>query len=324
MIDFLVLGTGAMEPLPDRWLSSMLVRCRGELTLFDCGEGTQIPWREYGWGFRRLGAICLSHCHADHVAGLPGLLHSIANARRTEPVALYGPPGAAQVVAGLRVIAPMLPYRLDVHEVKGGDRIALPGGLSGSILTVEHRVPCVAYRVSIHRARRFLPDRARALGVPIDRWGALQGGEPVNWDGKTVAPNEVLGPPRPGLSFGFVTDTRPTPAMPQFFSGVNLLVCEGTYGDNDDLWKAEQNKHMTYAEAATLALTAGAKSLLLTHFSPSISDPRAWLANATAIFPATTIAESGMTLTLSFSDENEDASPVMGEAAVHAPGVAEG
>jgi ribonuclease Z len=135
----------------------------------------------------------------------------------------------------------------------------------------------------------------------------------------------VLGPPRPGLSYGFVTDTRPTPAMPQFFSGVNLLISEGTYGDNADLWKAEQNAHMTYAEAATLALTASAKALLLTHFSPSISDPRAWLDNATAIFPSTTIAESGMTLTLSFSDsDEEDATPVIGGAEVHALGVADG
>src|SRR5690242_6770675 len=112
VIDTLLLGTGGMSPLPDRWLSALLVRCRGELILFDCGEGTQIVWRCFGWGFRRLGAICISHTHADHIAGLPGLLHSIANAGRTEPVALYGPPGTAVVVAGLRTIAPWLPYEL--------------------------------------------------------------------------------------------------------------------------------------------------------------------------------------------------------------------
>jgi ribonuclease Z len=111
--------------------------------------------------------------------------------------------------------------------------------------------------------------------------------------------------------------------MPQFFSGVNLLICEGTYGDNEDLWKAEQNLHMTYAEAATIAAIAGARSLLLTHFSPSISNPHIWLDNATDIFPATTIAESGMTLTLSFRDDG-DASPVIGGADVQAPGVAAG
>ncbi|HKG26067.1 MAG TPA: MBL fold metallo-hydrolase, partial [Thermomicrobiales bacterium] len=163
MIDFLLLGNGAMLPLPDRWLSSLLVRCEGELTLFDCGEGTQIPWRRFGWGFRRLGAIVLSHCHADHVAGLPGLLHSIANAGRTEPLAVYGPEQTASVVAGLRVIAPLLPYEVVVHELVGGDRFALPGGLQAAALTAEHRVTCLVYRVGLARAPRFDPDRARAL-----------------------------------------------------------------------------------------------------------------------------------------------------------------
>src|SRR3954462_2686336 len=113
-----------MMPLPGRWLSSLLVRVSGQLTLFDCGEGTQIAWRAAGWGFRRLGAICISHVHADHVAGLPGLLHTLANSDRVEPVTLYGPTGTAEVVRGLRVIAPVLPYELIVTELEPGERFS--------------------------------------------------------------------------------------------------------------------------------------------------------------------------------------------------------
>ena len=209
MIDVLLLGTGGMMPLPRRWLSSLLIRCRGELILFDCGEGTQIPWRRFGWGFRRLGAICLSHYHADHVAGLPGLLHTLANAGRTEPVTLYGPVGTMQVVAGLRVIAPSLPYHLHVAELAGNEQFDLPSGLRGTVTPGEHGLPTLAYRIDAARARRFLPERAAALGVPLSLWRSLQGGEAVRWPGGEAAPDQVLGPPRRGLAIGYVTDTRP-------------------------------------------------------------------------------------------------------------------
>src|SRR5690625_4770875 len=102
MIDVMLLGTGAMVPLPDRWLSSALVRVGSSLILLDCGEVTQIAMRERHWGFRRLDAICLSHMHADHVAGVPGLLHTVANAGKTSPLMIYGPVGTIDVITGLR------------------------------------------------------------------------------------------------------------------------------------------------------------------------------------------------------------------------------
>lgn len=303
MIDFLLLGNGAMLPLPDRWLSSLLVRCDGESILFDCGEGTQIPWRRFGWGFRRLSAICLSHWHADHVAGLPGVLLSLANADRTEPVAIYGPEQTEEIVSRLRAIAPILPYDVHVHEIAGGDTFDLPGGLRASALAAEHRVPTLVYRVDLPRARRFDPARARSLSIPIDLWRPLQRGESVTWPAGAASPDDVLGPDRPGVSFGFATDTRPLPTMPFFFEGVELLICEGTYGDSADLPKAIQNKHMTFAEAATLARDAHAGSLWLTHFSPAMEDPSIYLDRATAIFPNTTLGYSGLTGSLRFAEE---------------------
>jgi ribonuclease Z len=303
VIDLLLLGTGGMLPLPDRWLSSLLVRCQGELILFDCGEGTQIPWRRFHWGFRRLGAICLSHVHADHVAGLPGLLHTLANAGRTEPVALFGPVGTAPVVAGLRAIALRLPYELRVTELAGGERFDLPGGLRGTVTPGRHGLPSLAYRVEATRAPRFLAGRATALGVPQRLWRGLQQGEVARWAEGEVKPDQVVGPPRRGLAFAYVTDTRPVPDFAPLLAGVDLLVCEGTYGDAADGPKAIEHGHMTFAEAATLAREAAAGALWLTHFSPALTDPAAFLPEATAIFPATTIGFSGLTASLSFAEE---------------------
>jgi ribonuclease Z len=303
MIDVILLGTGGMLPLPDRWLSSLLMRSRGELTLFDCGEGTQIAMREAGWGFRRLGSICVSHTHADHIAGLPGLLHTVANAGRTEPFAIYGPVGMADIVRGLRTIAPILPYEVQVRELASGDQFPLPGGLEGSYLAGEHALPVLAYRVDLPRGRAFLPERARALGVPQVLWRRLQSGEGVIWDDRSATTDDVLGPPRRGLALGYVTDTRPLPTFAPFLAGVDLLVCEGTYGDDADAAKAARNLHMTFREAAEIARDAEVDRLWLTHFSPALEHPDEYAANATEVFPSTTVGYDGLTTSLRFRDD---------------------
>ncbi|MGH2617249.1 MAG: ribonuclease Z [Thermomicrobiales bacterium] len=303
MIEAVLLGTGGMLPLPNRWLSSLLIRVNGQLTLFDCGEGTQIAWRKVGWGFRRLGTICISHTHADHIAGLPGLLHAVANAGRVEPVELFGPYGTADVVRGLRTIAPVLPFPIAVTELPGGQQFSLPGGLEASCEAGEHALPVLAFRVDLRRGRAFLPDRARDLGVPVHLWQRLQRGESATWNGRVVSPDDVLGPDRRGLALAYVTDTRPTPAMSTFVSGVDLLVCEGTYGSDDDQAKAERNTHMTFREAATLARDAGVRRLWISHFSPALEEPQAFAANATEVFPETTIGRDGLTVGLTYPED---------------------
>src|SRR5262249_21882029 len=189
-------------------------------------------------------------------------------------------------------------------ELADGDEYELPGGLRASVIAGFHRVPSLVYHVGVARARRFDPDRARALAIPIELWRHLQRGESVSWSTGAASPDDVLGPDRPGISFGFATDTRPVATMPPFFAGVDLLICEGTYGDPDDLPKAIQNKHMTFAEAATLARDSHARSLWLTHFSPALEDPEAYLDQATAIFPQTTLGYSGLTGSLTFADDD--------------------
>lgn len=300
MIDLLLLGTGAMVPLPHRPLSSLLMRCGGSLALFDCGEGTQVQMRKFHWGFRRLDAICLSHLHADHVAGLPGLLHTVANAGRTEPMQIYGPPGTRAVVEGLRTIAAWLPYAVEVHELEDGDRVEVFGGTWATVRDADHRIDCLAWRLDLDRAPAFDSVRAGALGVPRTQWSVLQRGEPVHVDGNMVTPEQVLGVPRSGLACAYVTDTRPTDTIVELVRGVDLLVCEATYARDEEEGDAARHGHMTLRQACAVASAAEVGNLWLTHFSGRISDPLDHLAFAQGIFPRSDIGEPGLSARLSF------------------------
>ncbi|HLH24769.1 MAG TPA: ribonuclease Z [Chloroflexota bacterium] len=302
MLDVYLLGEGGTMPLPGRWLSSVLVRHEGRLLLLDCGEGTQVPLRAAGWGLRAVDAIFITHFHGDHVGGLPGLLLTLGNAERSEPLTIFGPPGLAAVVAGLRVIAPRLPYEVVCRELCGGERFAL-GALQVACLAVEHSLPCLSYTLERPRGRPFEPERARALGLPLPLWGRLQRGETVTWEGRIVMPDAVLGAPRAGVKLAFVTDTRPTAALPGFVADARLLICEGMYGAADDLPKALENRHMLFAEAAAIARDGGVDALWLTHFSPSLTAPADYLPAARAIFPNTRLGATGLTTTLTFPDD---------------------
>jgi ribonuclease Z len=299
VLDVALVGTGGMMPLPGRWLSSVLVRYRGRLLLFDCGEGTQISLRALGWGLKAIDLVLISHLHGDHLAGLPGLLLTLGNSGRTEPVQVLGPAGLGEAVKSLRVIAPYLPFEVCCRDLQPGETFEF-GDLHGTCAEADHHVPCLAYRLDLPREPAFLPERARALGVPVREWRRLQSGEPVECQGRRIAPGEVLGPPRKGLSLGLVTDTRPTPRLEELVGHVDLLICEGMYGSDEDLARAEERKHMTFREAATLARQAEVGQLVLTHFSPSLSDPKAYESEARAIFPEARVGEDHLSLELKF------------------------
>lgn len=300
MIDICMLGTTGMMPLPGRWLSSMLLRSGAHLVLFDCGEGTQVPWKTLGWGFRQLGAICFSHMHADHIAGLPGVLFMVAHAGRTEPLSLYGPPGMTYVVEGLRRIAADMPFPIHLHELRGDERFELPGGLHGTCMAAAHGVPCLAYRVDLERAPAFQVEKARALGLPVQTWSRLQHGETIEYEGQTITPKQVLGEARRGISVAYITDTRPIKSLQTLAQDVDLLVCESMYDDPEDRPLAQANGHMVVDEVAALAKAAGAQQLLLTHFSPKINDTSFAEKTARRIFANTRAAHDGMVISLRF------------------------
>ncbi len=302
MIDICFLGTCGMMPLPGRWLSCALVRSGATLTLFDCGEGTQIPWKSLGWGFRQLGAICFSHMHADHVAGLPGVLFMVAHAGRTEPLNIYGPVGTTYVIEGLRRIAADLPFPIHIHELRGGESFTLPGELHATCTPAAHGVPCLAYRAELSRRPLFQADKARALDLPVQLWSRLQRGETLEYNGQTITPEQVLGEPRRGISFAFITDTRPIQTLSTFAHDVDLLICESMYDDAADLPLARANAHMTAEEAASIAQAAGAHALVLTHFSPKITNTSQAEKMACNVFANTRATRDGMVITLAFSD----------------------
>ncbi len=301
MIDVCILGTVGMMPMPGRWLSCALIRCGASLTLIDCGEGTQIPWKALGWGFRQLGAICLTHMHADHVAGLPGVLFMVAHAGRTEPLHIYGPPGTTYIVDGLRRIAPEMPYPLHIHEIKSGTHFPLPGNLHGSCTAAAHGIPCLAYRIELRRNPAFQPDKARALGLPVQLWSRLQKGETLEYNGQRITPSQVLGEARRGISLAYITDTRPTSALAAFARDVDLLICESMYDSAEDLPLARANAHMLVTESAGIARDAGAHALILTHFSPKIHDTANAEKAARRIFKNARAAREGMVVTLEYS-----------------------
>ncbi len=289
-----------MMPMPGRWLSCALIRSGSSLVLVDCGEGTQVPWKALGWGFRQLGAICLTHMHADHVAGLPGVLFMVAHAGRTETLDIYGPIGTSYVIEGLRRIVPELPFAVEIHELKSGEHFALAGGLRGSCAAASHGVPCLAYRFELDRNPAFLPEQAQALGLPVQLWSRLQHGESLEFDGRMIMPGEVLGPPRRGISLAFITDTRPTKQLSTLARDVDLLICESMYDNAEDLPLAKAHAHMLAEEAAGIAQAAGAHALLLTHFSPKITDASGPERAARRVFANARAARDGMVVTLEY------------------------
>ena len=305
MIDVALVGTGGMMPLPGRFLSSMLCRVNGSMILFDCGEGTQVSLRILGWGFKQIDMICFTHFHGDHISGLPGLLLTMANSERTEPLKFIGPAGLSAVVNSLCIVARDLPFPIEFIEWESRSRHCYTDDmLVLKALPVNHGTPCFAYSLELLRRGKFDPERAKAQDIPLKFWSTLQrqNEETVVYEGRTFTSDMVLGAPRKGLKVVFCTDTRPVGALPEFAEEADLFICEGLYGEDDKLEKAASRKHMVFSEAADLARRAKVKELWLTHYSPAMPDPYNYIENATKIFPSTKIGKDRMTTVLKFSE----------------------
>ena len=303
MLDICLLGTGGMMPLPYRWLTAMMARCDGSSLLIDCGEGTQVALKEKGWSPKPIDVICFTHYHADHISGLPGLLLTMGNAERTQPLTLIGPKGLERVVCALRMIAPELPCALRFIELEESRQRLRIGPYVIDAYRVNHNVVCYGYAISIPRAGRFDVERAKAQGVPMRAWSRLQKGETLELDGVIYTPDMVLGPDRRGLKVAYCTDTRPVPVIAEYAEGADLFICEGMYGEDGKEAKAREYRHMTMYEAASLAKKAQPKELWLTHYSPSLTRPEEFIDKVRAIFPRAKAARDGWSLELAFDEE---------------------
>lgn len=303
MIDVCLLGTGGMMPLPYRWLTSLMVRYNGHSILIDCGEGTQIAMKEKGWSPHPIDMICFTHYHADHISGLPGMLLTLGNAERKEPLTLVGPKGLARVVNALRVIAPELPFEINYIELTEPEQELELDGLKIKAFRVNHNVTCYGYSIMLNRIGKFQVEKATALSIEKRYWSLLQKGETVETEQGVFTPDMVLGEQRKGLKLTYCTDTRPTNSIVENAKDSDLFICEGMYGEPDKQEKAVEHKHMTFKEAAEMAKKAEVRELWLTHFSPSLPKAEPYMNDVRKIFPNAYAGKDGMSTELQFTEE---------------------
>ena len=294
-----VLGCGGMMPLPYRHLTSVLLRREGELFLFDGGEGTQVSLRRLNLKWKKINAIFVSHTHADHVTGLPGIMMLSSQVDRTEPLYIYGPPKIAEYIETSRKVLDMfINYPVVVKEITAPCVVHGGEGFYIRAFPLAHTKTCVGYTLEeLDRPGEFSPEKAKALKVPMGPlWGKLQKGESVTAsDGKTVTPDQVLGPSRSGRKFSYVTDTLYKPSIADEGRGSDLLICEGMFEDAL-IDQAREKKHMTAKQAATIARDAGVKRMAMIHYSPRYTDRElsVLLDEARTIFPAAELTKDRM------------------------------
>ena len=303
MLDVCLLGCGGMMPLPRRWLTALMTRYNGSSLMIDCGEGTQVAIKEKGWSFKPIDVICFTHYHGDHISGLPGLLLTMGNADRTEPLTLVGPRGLERVVSALRVIAPELPFEIKFIEITKPEEVLELNGYRITAFRVNHNVTCYGYTLEILRQGKFSPDSAREHEIPLKFWNPLQKGQTVEDEGRIYTPDMVLGPPRKGIKLTYTTDTRPTESILRNAKGSDLFICEGMYGEDDKIEKAKGYKHMTFREAATLARDAEVGEMWLTHYSPSLVRPDDYMDTVREIFPKALPGKAGKSVELNFEED---------------------
>lgn len=304
MVDLTLLGTGGGMPMPNRFLSSLLISYNGRKILVDCGEGTQVSMRMCNSGFKTIDVICITHIHGDHIVGLPGLLGTIGNSKREDSLTIIGPSGITDAINKLRVIVPYLPYEINIIE-NPKENINLcnnhkKNDIVISTMEIDHSAPCLGYSFYIHRKPKFDVKKAVLNNVPKVLWKTLQEGNDVNYEGILYKSDIVKGDERKGIKVSMITDSRPTDGMVEFIKESDYFICEGTYAVDDDLPKAIKNKHMTFKEAATLAKESDVKTLLLTHFSTSIDDPLIYENNAKDVFKNSIIGYDRYSTTLKF------------------------
>ena len=304
-LEAFILGCGGMMPLPYRHLTSVLLRREGDLFLFDCGEGTQVALKKLNLKWKKITAIFISHTHADHVTGLPGLLMLSSQVDREEPLYIIGPPKVAEYIESSRRVLDMyINYEIIVKEITEPGIVYQEKDFKVRSFWLQHTKPCMGYALEEEmRPGEFNPEMARLLNVPCGPlWSKLQNGEQVlSSDGKVVNPSQVMGEMRKGRKFSFVTDTKYLTSIKDEVKGSDLLICEGMFekGMEKD---AEEKKHMTCTQAAQIALDAEVKKMGLIHYSPRYTDYelKKLLQDAQEVFPNTFLTKDRMSLTLEY------------------------
>jgi ribonuclease Z len=304
MLSVTFLGTSAARPTVERNVSGLALVREGETLLFDCGEGTQRQMMRYGVSFA-LNDIFFTHFHGDHFLGVIGLVRTLGLQGRLDPLRLWGPRGAKQVLKSAILLGvEREPFPVVVEEVKVGDVVPRDGyGLH--VFATEHGGGSIGYALVEHeRFGRFDPDKARALGIPEGPlWGKLQRGESIVLpDGRQLIADSVVGPKRPGRKVVITGDTRPCASVVDAAAGADLLVHEATFGE-EEKERAKETNHSTARDAAQVALAAKVRKLVINHLSARYSiSPEDLVKEAKEVFPDVVVARDGMTVDVPFPD----------------------
>ena len=279
------LGTGGTYPSKARNVSSIAVQIGPDVVMLDCGEGTQRQLMHSPISFMRIRAIFITHLHADHFLGLPGLIQSMSLNGRTEPLKVFGPERTSETVSTMVDLGYFRSqFEVVPKDMEPGDEVEF-GGFRVEACKASHTVPALAFSVEeMPRKGRFDLSRAKELGIPEGpKYRDLQNGVSVEVDGRTFVPEDVMGPPRPGRKLVYSGDTRPCTSVKEIAMGADLLIHDATLSASHSELAMEFG-HSTARQAAELAKAAGVRVLYLTHISPRYDDDTELEAEAKAIF----------------------------------------
>lgn len=305
MVNITMLGCGGNVPSPSRFCSSSLINYKGKKILIDCGEGTQISMKALSTGFKGIDLVLITHLHGDHINGLLGLLSSLGNADKRDPLTIVGPSGIKNAIRAMMVLWEGLPYNLNIIENPVGKfslNQEIYKEIEIDVLKLDHSVECLGYSLYFKRNRAFSIKKAEENNVPRKLWKNLQKGQSFYIKDKFYEPDMVLDKARKGIKISYITDTRPIKEIESFAKESSLFICEAMYSDDMDISKAVKNKHMTFREACGLASKSSSKQLLLTHFSPSVSKPELYTEFAKSLFENTIIAYDGIHLDIPYEE----------------------
>ncbi len=305
MLRIIFLGTGGSLPTRNRNPSAIMVNREGELLLFDCGEGTQQQMMRARTGMKNLTAIFISHFHADHFLGIPGLIQTMSFLGRKEPLLIYGPEGTREFTELFKAFG-FFNFKYEIYgiQLKPGEVVERKDYVIRALKT-EHSIPSLGYAlIENPRLGRFNREKAVELGVPPGPlFAELQKGNSLEVDGRLVKPEDVMGPSRPGRTIVYTGDTRPCESILEASRDADLLIHDCSFSDEMKDW-AEESGHSTAGEVAALAKKAGVRKLVLTHISSRYTDDvEPILTDSKGIFENLIVAEDLMDIEIPFKPE---------------------